>query len=182
MGTGDVSQLSYDNIYELCRRYSRGRFKISKNIPSSHPHLNPCQPCSQVLFVPSDDHRDVLSYDAPLSVLQDSQWYPIFQIESTIQASQLHLPQLPSHKPPLCLTHIPIQSSPPIRFLSFKLGLWSYDLIWENNMHSNKTQDTRDTKNFPLGNHKGENLATSSEIESTQKEKPENIKMISWEQ
>ena len=112
MGTGDVSQLSHDNICELCRRYSRGRFKISKNIPSSHPHLNPYQPCSQVLSVPSDDHRDVLSYDAPLSILQDSQRYPIFQIESTIQASQLHLPQLPSHKPPLCLTHIPIQSSP----------------------------------------------------------------------
>ena len=32
-------------------------------------------------------------------------------------------------------------------------------------MHNNKTQDTRDTKNFPQGNHKGENPATSSEIE-----------------
>ena len=35
MGTGDVFQLSYDNVCELCRRYSRGKFKISKNIPSS---------------------------------------------------------------------------------------------------------------------------------------------------
>ena len=46
-------------------------------------------------------------------------------------------------------------------------------------MHINKTQETRDTKKFPQGNHKGENPATSSEIESTLKVKPENIKMIS---
>ena len=45
-------------------------------------------------------------------------------------------------------------------------------------MHSNKTQETRDTKNFPQGNHKGENTATSSEIESAPKVKPENINMI----
>ena len=32
-------------------------------------------------------------------------------------------------------------------------------------MHSNKTQEKRDTKNFPQGKHKGENLTTSSEIE-----------------
>ena len=70
MGTGDVSQLSYDNVCELCRRYSRGKFNISKNIPSSQPHFNPCQPCSQILFVPSDDHRDTLSYDSTLPVLQ----------------------------------------------------------------------------------------------------------------
>ena len=43
-------------------------------------------------------------------------------------------------------------------------------------------QETRDTKNFPWGNHKGENPATFSEIESTPKEKPENIKMISRQQ
>ena len=36
-------------------------------------------------------------------------------------------------------------------------------------MHNNKTQETRDTKNFPQGNHKGENPTTSSEIESTPK-------------
>ena len=46
-------------------------------------------------------------------------------------------------------------------------------------MHSNKTQETRDTKNFHQGNHKGENHATSSEIESAPKIKPENTKMIS---
>ena len=28
-----------------------------------------------------------------------------------------------------------------------------------------KTQETRDTKNFPQGKHKGENPTTSSEIE-----------------
>ena len=49
----------------------------------------------------------------------------------------------------------------------------------ENNMHSNKTQETRDKNNFPQGNHKGENPITSSEIESAPKVKPENIKMIS---
>ena len=38
-------------------------------------------------------------------------------------------------------------------------------------MHSNKTQETRDTQIFPRGNHKGENPATSSEIESTPKYK-----------
>jgi hypothetical protein len=31
MGTGDVFQLPYDDICELCRRYSRGNFKIGKN-------------------------------------------------------------------------------------------------------------------------------------------------------
>ena len=31
------------------------------------------------------------------------------------------------------------------------------------------SQETRDTKSFPHGNHKGENPATSSEIESTPK-------------
>ena len=50
---------------------------------------------------------------------------------------------------------------------------------WENNMHNNKTQERRDTNNFPRGNHKGENPVNSSEIESTPKVKPENIKMIS---
>jgi hypothetical protein len=37
MGTGDVFQLPYDDIFELCRRYSRGNFKIGKNYsePSS---------------------------------------------------------------------------------------------------------------------------------------------------
>ena len=56
MGIGDVSQLSYDNVCELCRRYSRGKFKTSKNIPSSEllqPHLNPYQPCSQSFSIPS---------------------------------------------------------------------------------------------------------------------------------
>ena len=48
-------------------------------------------------------------------------------------------------------------------------------------MHSNKTQETRDTKNFPQGNHKGENPATSSEIELALMAavKFENIKKIS---
>ena len=52
-------------------------------------------------------------------------------------------------------------------------------------MHSNKThktQEIRDTKNFPSGNHKGENPATSSEIESAPKVKLENSKMISTQQ
>ena len=49
-------------------------------------------------------------------------------------------------------------------------------------MHNNKTQEKRDTKNFPQGIHKGENLETSSEIESAPKVKPENINMISRQQ
>ena len=43
-------------------------------------------------------------------------------------------------------------------------------------MHNNKTQETRDTKNFPRGNHKGENPATFSEIESAPKVKPKKHK------
>ena len=46
-------------------------------------------------------------------------------------------------------------------------------------MHGNKTQETRDTENFPWGIHKGEKPTTSSEIESTRKVKLENSKMIS---
>ena len=68
MGTSDVFQLSYDDVCELCRRYSRGKFKISKNIPSSQPHLNPYQPCSQILSISSYDHRDTLSDVATLPV------------------------------------------------------------------------------------------------------------------
>ena len=49
-------------------------------------------------------------------------------------------------------------------------------------MQNNKKQETRDTKNFPQGNHKGENHETSSEIESAPKVKTENIKMISQQQ
>ena len=49
-------------------------------------------------------------------------------------------------------------------------------------MHETKTQETRDTKNFLRGNHKGENPVTSSEIELAPKVKPENIKMISRQQ
>ena len=70
MGIGDIFQLSHDNVCELCRRYSRGKFKISKNIPFSQPCLNPYQPCSQILSISSYDHRDTLSYDATLPVLQ----------------------------------------------------------------------------------------------------------------
>ena len=51
-----------------------------------------------------------------------------------------------------------------------------------NKIHNNKTQETRDAKNFPQGNHKGENPATSSEIESTPKVKPKDTKMISRQQ
>ena len=46
-------------------------------------------------------------------------------------------------------------------------------------MNRNKTQETRDTNNFPQGNHKGENPATSLEIESTPNRKAQNIRMIS---
>ena len=55
--------------------------------------------------------------------------------------------------------------------------LGSFNL--ENNMHNNKTEETRDTKNFSQGNHKGESTTTSLEIESTPKVKPKNIQMIS---
>ena len=48
-------------------------------------------------------------------------------------------------------------------------------------MHNNKRQETRDTKNFPWGNHNGEKPTTSSEIEQApmEKVKPKNTKMIS---
>ena len=71
MGTGDLFQLSYDDVCDLCRRYSRGKFKIGKNIPSSQslqPHLNPYQPCSQILSISSYDHRDTLLDVATLPV------------------------------------------------------------------------------------------------------------------
>ena len=43
-------------------------------------------------------------------------------------------------------------------------------------MHNNKTQEKRDTNNFPLENHKGENPTTSSEIESTPKVEPKTVR------
>ena len=47
-------------------------------------------------------------------------------------------------------------------------------------MHNNKSQETRDKKNFSWRNHKGENPATSSKIEWAPivVVKPKNIKMI----
>lgn len=251
MGTGDVFQLPYDDVYELCRRYSRGKFNTGKNIPSSQflksaagigitkveignlfeifktdiisslnspmdilqvgknkefeeafchqcqkkyltkdcpldslricalcslkhstdccpslprmkatyqrdlgvatnllqqswqpwptcmvqssippflyshnqlvntptpwnllqPQLNPYQPCSQNLHGPSYDHMDT-TLPGPLYSPQASQQYPIYLARSAIQANQLHLPQPPSHKTPLCPMHIPIQSTP----------------------------------------------------------------------
>ena len=43
-------------------------------------------------------------------------------------------------------------------------------------MHRNKTKETRDTKNFPWGNHKGENPTTSAEIELAPKSKTQKHK------
>ena len=43
-------------------------------------------------------------------------------------------------------------------------------------MHNIKTQGTRDTKNFPQGNHKGENTGNSSEIESAPKLKAKIVR------
>ena len=40
-------------------------------------------------------------------------------------------------------------------------------------MNKNKTQETINTKDFTWGKHKGENPATSSEIESASKVKPQ---------
>ena len=38
--------------------------------------------------------------------------FSIYPAGSTTQANQSHLPQSPSHKPPLCPTHIIVQSIP----------------------------------------------------------------------
>ena len=102
MGTGDVFQLSYDDVCELCRRYSRGKFNTSKNIPSSQslqPHLNPYKACSQSLSISSYDHRDTLSDVAtlPVPLLFPQDFQQIFQAGLTTQANQLHRPQTPSH-------------------------------------------------------------------------------------
>ena len=117
MGTCDIFQLSYDNVCELCRRYSRGKFKTGKNIPSSqslHPHINPYQPCSQILSVSSYDHRNTLSDVATLPVpLHFPQYFQqIFKAGLTTQANQLHRLQTSSHKIPICPMHILVQSIP----------------------------------------------------------------------
>ena len=51
----------------------------------------------------------------------------------------------------------------------------------EQQAHQSITRDS-EHKYFPPGNHKGQNLATSSKIESAPKVKPKNIKMISRQQ
>ena len=53
---------------------------------------------------------------------------------------------------------------------------------WENNKHTNQTQETMNTVIFLGETINGENHATSSEIESAPKLKPQNIKMISQQQ
>ena len=53
---------------------------------------------------------------------------------------------------------------------------------WENNKHNNQRQETINTVFFLGETINGENSATSSEIESTPKLKPQKIKMISWQQ
>ena len=52
----------------------------------------------------------------------------------------------------------------------------------ENNKHNNQTQETMNTMFFIGETINGENPATSSEIESTPKVKPQNSKMISRQQ
>ena len=59
-----------------------------------------------------------------------------------------------------------------VRFLSIR----QYDLRILYERITCTTIITRDTKNFPRGNHKGENPTTSLDIESTPKVKPEKHK------
>ena len=51
----------------------------------------------------------------------------------------------------------------------------------EQQAHQSITRDN-EQKYFPRGNHKGENPATSLEIESAPKVKPKDSKMISQQQ
>ena len=53
---------------------------------------------------------------------------------------------------------------------------------WENNKHNNQTQETMNIVFFLGEPINGVNPATSSEIESKPKVKPQNSKMISRQQ
>ena len=53
---------------------------------------------------------------------------------------------------------------------------------WENNKHNNQTQETMNTVFILRETINGENPATSSNIETTPKVKPQNSKVISRQQ
>ena len=73
IGTGNVFQLAYDDICELCRRYSRGNFKTGNN------SSDPCFQClkyvvrTRVIGAEINDLFEILKADSKLGVLQDKE-------------------------------------------------------------------------------------------------------------
>ena len=70
IGTGNVFQLAYDDICELCRRYSRGNFKTGKN---SKELLSLSAAKTRVLRSEISNLFDLSKADLQSSVLQNKE-------------------------------------------------------------------------------------------------------------
>ena len=73
MGTGNVFQLAYDDICELCRRYSRGNFKTGKN--SSNPSFQSLKSVARTRVIGAEINNlfQIPKADSQLGVLKNNE-------------------------------------------------------------------------------------------------------------
>ena len=73
MGKCDVYKLSYANVCELCRRYSRGKFKTGKNSNELLSLFLKSAAKIRVLRVEISNLFDISKADLQLGVLKDKE-------------------------------------------------------------------------------------------------------------
>ena len=111
MGIGNVFQLAYDDICELCRRYSRGNFKAGKNSKELLSSFLKSAAKTRVLRTEINNLFEISKADSQLGVLQDKEKqeeireardFPLDSLESCgicdLNHSTDHCPSLPRMK------------------------------------------------------------------------------------
>ena len=73
MGTSNLFQLAYDDICELCRRYSRGNFKIGQISKELLSLFFKSATKTRVLWVDINNLFEISKFDSELGVLQDKE-------------------------------------------------------------------------------------------------------------
>ena len=111
MGTCNVFQLAYDDICELCRRYSRGNFKTGNNSSNHYFQSLKYAARKRVIGAEINNLFEIPKADSQLGVLQDTKKqeeireardFPLDSIESCgicdLNHSIDHCPSLPRMK------------------------------------------------------------------------------------
>ena len=111
IGTGNVFQLAYDDICELCRRYSRGNFKTGKNSKELLSPFLKSAAKTRVLQAEINNLFKISKADSQSVVLQDKEKqeeireardFPLDNLESCgicdLNHSTDHCPSLPKMK------------------------------------------------------------------------------------